>query len=129
MENVCNKILTRLGCNIESTTAATSESAKESDNLTLASLTEVFKKLDKDGDGKIEYDEFVEGLEKLNVGLSKQEMYDFMRVIDKVRIFAAVVIIDTMNPNDDISIGNISNTHCFVWYRNNISIYLPIDGR
>ena len=42
-----------------------------------------FKNYDRDGNGKIEYDEFVEALKQQNLGLSNDQLYELMRSIDK----------------------------------------------
>ena len=49
-------------------------------------LVEEFKKYDLDGDGKVSYEEFMTGIQKYNLGLTNDQIYDLMRSIDKVRI-------------------------------------------
>ena len=46
------------------------------------SLEDSFKKFDEDNSGFISLDEFEQGLAKLDVGLSRAQLYEFMRSID-----------------------------------------------
>jgi len=47
-----------------------------------SSIDEAYKLFDADGSGKIEYSEFVATLEKLDVGMSRKQIYELMRSID-----------------------------------------------
>ena len=47
-----------------------------------SSLEDAYKLFDVNSDGTVEYSEFVEGLERLKLGLSKRQQYDFMQSID-----------------------------------------------
>lgn len=46
------------------------------------SLIEEFRKYDKDGNGSVEYNEFVEAMRKLELGLTNEQLYELMRSID-----------------------------------------------
>ncbi len=45
-------------------------------------LRKEFQKYDKDGNGKIDYDEFIEAMKKQKLGLSNDQLYDLMRTLD-----------------------------------------------
>ena len=47
-------------------------------------LEKEFSAFDLDGDGRIDYSEFLIAMRKLNLGLSDSQIYDLMRSIDKV---------------------------------------------
>lgn len=53
------------------------------------SLIEVFKSYDKDGDGCLDYGEFINAMKKLDLGLTNDQLYDLMRSIDKVKTTTA----------------------------------------
>lgn len=50
-----------------------------------SSLEEAYKMFDVNADGKVEFAEFVDAMEKLDVGLSRRQLYELMRSIDKDR--------------------------------------------